>query len=137
MKKQRVQKTGKTEQNKVPGEWLYLAKESVTIRQIEQAIGETYEKELWEEAGVLEVAFAEASSMDFEHVKIHPKDELTRDYVAKEGCSEVFLVTFVPEEFGRAKEVMNWIIKACGGMFCGDTEDFLPVERGESDTFAK
>lgn len=115
---------------KVPGEWLYLAKEGVTIRQIEQAVGEFFEKELWEEAGVLEIAFAKASSMDFEHVKIHPKDELTRAYVAKEGCAEVFLVTFVPEDYGRAQEVMKRIIKACGGMFCGDTEDFLPVERG-------
>lgn len=115
---------------KVPGEWLYLAKEGITIRQIEQAAGDAYEKELWEEAGVLEIAFAKASSMDFEHVKIHPKDELTRAYVAKEGCAEVFLVTFAPEEYGRAKDVMKQIIKVCGGMFCGDTEDFLPVERG-------
>lgn len=137
MKKQREQKMRKTEQTKVPGEWLYLAKEGITIRQIEQAIGEVYEKELWEEAGVLEVAFGEGTTMDFEHVKIHPKDELTRAYVAKEGCTEVFLVTFAPEEFARAKEVMNGIIKACGGMFCGDTEDFWPVERGESNTFAK
>lgn len=122
---------------KVPGEWLYLAKEGITIRQIEQAVGEAYEKELWEEAGVLEVAFAKASSMDFEHVKIHPKDELTRAYVDKEGYAEVFLVTFAPEEYERAKEVMKRIMKACGGMFCGDTEDFSPVERGEADTFAK
>lgn len=131
MKKQKMPRLQKTEKTNVPGEWLYLAKEGITIRRIEQAIGEAYEKELWEEAGVLEVAFAEASSMDFEHVKIHPKDELTRDYVAKEGCAEVFLVTFVPEEYDRAQEVMKRIIKACGGMFCGDTEDFQPVERGE------
>lgn len=127
MKKQKVQKM---ESAKTPGEWLYLAKEGVTIRQIERAIGESYEIELWEEAGVLEVAFAETSSMDFEHVKIHPKDELTRDYVAKEGCAEVFLVTFVPEEYERAREIMSQIMKACGGMFCGDTEDFMPVVRG-------
>lgn len=127
MKKQKVQKPEKTA---VPGEWLYLAKEGVTIRRIERAIGESYEMELWEEAGVLEVAFAEASSMDFEHVKIHPKDELTRAYVAKEGCAEVFLVTFAPEEYERAREIMNQIMTACGGMFCGDTEDFMPVVRG-------
>lgn len=128
MEKQQMKKTEKTA---VPGEWLYLAKEGVTVRQIEQVIGESYEMELWEEAGVLEVVFAEKSSMDFEHVKIHPKDELTRAYVAKEGCTEVFLVTFAPEDYARAKEIMNQIMKACGGMFCGDTEDFMPVVRGE------
>lgn len=128
MKKQKTQKTGNAV---VPGEWLYLTKEGVTVRQIEQAIDTSYEMEIWEEAGVLEVAFAETSSMDFEHAKIHPKDELTRAYVEKEGCTEVFLVTFAPEEYERAKGIMKQIIKACGGLFCGDTEDFMPVVRGE------
>lgn len=127
----KIQKSQKTDKNPMPGEWLYLAKEETGIRQIGQAIAEYYETELWEEAGVLEVLFPESTSMDFEYAKIHPKDEVTRTYVEKEGYAEVFLVTFAPEEYELAEKVMNQIVKVCGGMFCGDTEDFMPVVRGE------
>lgn len=113
----------------IPGEWLYLNKDGSTVRQIATALEAEYEIEIWEDAGVLEVVLADGGSMDVEHTKIHPKDEMTRAFVEKEGYSEVFLVTFLPEEYLSVEKVMHKIMQVCGGMFCGDTEDFNPVIR--------
>lgn len=109
------------------GEWLYLAKEGVSVRQIANAVEGCYEIELWEEAGVLEIILTEGASMDVEHTKIHPADELTQAFVKKQGCTEVFLVTFLPEHHGMAENIMRRILAECGGIFCGDTVDFEPV----------
>lgn len=125
------QNNGKTAKATVPGEWLYLAKAKVSVREIADALPETYEIEIWEEAGVLEIMIREGVSVDIEHVKIHPKDELTCRFVGEMGYEEVFLVTFAPEEYDCVKKLMQQIMSACGGMFCGDTEDFSPIMRGE------
>lgn len=127
-KKQNGQGQSKAEKVSVPGEWLYLAPEGVNIRQIAERV-KTYEIELWEEAGVLEITLDEGGSMDMEQVKIQPKDELTNTFVAQNGCEEVFLVTFAPEAYDGAKVVMERILSQCGGLFCGDTEDFEPKMR--------
>lgn len=113
----------------VLGEWLYLAPEGVDVIQIAKALDQKYDIELWEEAGVLEIIFGEKKSVDMEHVKIHPKDALTTEYVEKNGCKEVFLVTFDASEFTDVKPIMQQILTQCGGLFCGDTEDFEPVVR--------
>lgn len=118
----------------IPGEWLYLSKEGCSVRQIANELEKDYELEIWEDAGVLEIMLAQDVSMDVEHVKIHPKDEITHAFVEQEGYEEVFLVTFVPEEYQKAERAMQQIMGACGGMFCGDTEDFSPVVK---NTFSK
>lgn len=127
-KRQNRQGQSKAEKISVPGEWLYLAPEGVNVRRIAEGI-KTYEIELWEEAGVLEIALEEGSSMDMEQVKIQPKDELTNTFIDQNGCEEVFLVTFAPEVYDGAKVVMQLILSQCGGLFCGDTEDFEPRMR--------
>ncbi len=128
MKKQR---NSSAEKAAVPGEWLYLTKTGVCVREIADAISVTCETEIWEDAGVLEIVLSEKSSVDMEHVRINPKDELTRTFVKEAGYEEVFLVTFAPEEYTCVEKIMRQIMAVCGGMFCGDTEDFLPVVRGE------
>lgn len=124
------QKQVKKESPAVPGEWLYLAPEGVTVRGIAGAIRKKDAIELWEEAGVLEIELGERSSFDMEHATIHPKDAFTRSFVEENGCTEVYLVTFAPENYDGAKEIMQQILDGCGGLFCGDTEDFAPVIRG-------
>lgn len=114
----------------IPGEWLYLAPEGVTAAQIAGSLGCEYDIELWEEAGVVEITFGDRKSVDLEHVTVQPKDELTRNYVAENGCKEVFLVTFDASEFASVKSIMQQILAQCRGLFCGDTEDFEPVVRG-------
>lgn len=126
------QKNLVTKKVTIPGEWLYLGKEGCSVRQIADTLDKDYELEIWEDAGVLEIILTQEVSMDMEHVKIHPKDEITRAFVEKEGCEEVFLVTFAPEEYEKAECVMRKIMDACGGMFCGDTEDFRPVVKSLS-----
>lgn len=125
------QKNPKTEKPVVPGGWLYLAKAGMRVREIADAVSDTWETEIWEDAGVLEIVLAEKSSVDMEHVRINPKDELTRAFVKEAGYEEVFLVTFAPDEYTRVEKIMRQIMAVCGGMFCGDTEDFLPIVRGE------
>lgn len=129
MKKQSEHNKTKINGGAVPGEWLYLAPEGVDAAQIARILEQKYDIELWEEAGVLEIVFGEKKSVDMEHVKIHPKDALTMDYIEKNGCKEVFLVTFDASEFADVKPVMQQILSQCGGLFCGDTEDFEPVVR--------
>lgn len=131
MKRPEKQKGAKVQTPSVPGEWLYLAPEGITVRRIAESMEERDGIELWEEAGVLEIEISEGSSMDMERVGIHPKDELTRRFVEKNGCKEVFLVTFAPEEYEGAAARMQRILSRCGGLFCGDTEDFTPVMRAE------
>lgn len=126
-KKQMKQtKQSKTERVTVPGEWLYVAPEGVNARRIADVIP-NQEMELWEEAGVIEIMVSEKQSVDIEHVRIHPKDELTRAFVESHGCSEVFLVTFPSEIYEQTLSVMRQILAECGGLFCGDNEDFSPV----------
>lgn len=116
----------------IPGEWLYFSPKEVTVRQIAALLpNDLYELEIWEEAGVLEVEIGDACSVDIEHTQIHPRDEITHAFARENHCKEVFLVTFVPEHYEKAKEVMLQILKGNGGLFCGDTEDFSPILKKE------
>lgn len=115
----------------VPGEWLYLAPEGVSTAGIGEALGDSYQFEIWAEAGVLEVQFLEDARLDIEQTQIHPKDEITKNFAEENGCGSIFLVTFLPEHFEEAKKIMQCILSDLGGLFCGDTEDFMPVIRGE------
>lgn len=118
----------KREQKKtVPGEWLYFLPEEHTARGLYEALADGFAEELWEEAGVLEIQIGGGGVMDLEAAQIHPKDEITRLYAEKNGCTQVFLVTFVPEDYEKAEKVMQKLIAAAGGFFCGDTEDFTPI----------
>lgn len=113
----------------VPGEWLYMSTEEQHVSDIRQAFApdSSYDIEVWEEAGVLEIGWAEKSSFDMEETEVHPKDEITAAFVSERGVKTVFLVTFKPEDYEEAKKIMQTICEGCGGFFCGDTEDFTPV----------
>lgn len=117
--------------NKV-GDWLYFTPEEVSARQIMEAVlaGEAEgaeNVEIWEEIGVLEIALPSGHSVDFEAATIHPKDEITKAFAEEKGAKTVFLVTFLPEDYKEATEIMDKVIAKTGGFFCGDTEDFTPV----------
>lgn len=135
MKQQSKPEKIKKEKRTAPGEWLYFAPANVTVRSIYDVLtdenGESgtdsYEVEIWEDAGVLEVGLNDGASLDIEQAKIPPKDEITAAFAKEHGCENVFLVTLKPEEFETAKKAMNKIAASLGGLFCGDTEDFTPV----------
>ena len=112
----------------IPGDWLYMTPEDVNIRQLKDALEEaSYEVEIWEDAGVLEIGMSEGASVDIETAQIHPKDEVTASFAAEHQVKTVFLVTFKPETYEEAKLVMRKIMEKTGGFFCGDTEDFTPM----------
>ena len=111
----------------VPGEWLYFAPEAVDVRQIADVLDGTCELEIWQEAGVLEIMYGGESSMDMEEGTIHPKDQVTAAFAEEHDCDRVYLVTFSAEEYEKVLPVMRHILQECGGIFCGDTEDFMPL----------
>lgn len=130
MKKAGQGATGKAASMKkadVPGEWLYLAPETVGVRQIADVLEGTCEMEIWQEAGVLEIMYGGEASMDMEEGKIHPRDQVTAVFAEEHGCNRVYLVTFSAEEYEKVLPVMRHILQECGGIFCGDTEDFKPI----------
>ncbi len=118
--------------NAVPGEWLYMSENELTVRDLMEVFvgNDVYEIEIWEEAGVLEIGMKDGNSVDIEAAKIHEKDEITAAFAAKNHVKTVFLVTFKPEAYEEAKDVMKKIIAKTGGFFCGDTEDFKPRFEG-------
>lgn len=115
-------------QKTIPGDWLYMTPEDVNIRQLKDALEEaSYEVEIWEDAGVLEILLKEKSSMDVETASIHPKDTITQQFANAHQVKNVFLVTFQPDDYEDAERVMKTVTGKLGGFFCGDTEDFTPV----------
>lgn len=111
------------------GNWLYFCPTEQTIRGIYEILKEQNETEIWEEAGVMEVLLGEKSSLDIETAEIYPEDEVTQAFAKEQGANSVFLITFVPEDYELAKKVMKQILEQFGGIFCGDTEDFMPQVR--------
>lgn len=114
---------------KVIGDWIYFCPEEITIRGLYEIFAERDDVEIWEEAGVLEIPIGEKSSFDVESAQIHPKDEITLQFAAERGIKNVFMVTFVPEDYEKAEQIMKQIMLKFGGLFCGDTEDFMPQLR--------
>ena len=126
MKKTETKKPEKKIQNQVTGEWLYFCPLEATVKTICEIFSNTDNVELWEEAGVLEISLGEKGSFDVETTQIHPKDEVTLQFAEELGTKSVFLVTFSPEDYEDAKMIMRQILDTFGGLFCGDTEDFMP-----------
>lgn len=120
-------RAGEKERGRCAGEWLYLAPETVGVRQIADVLEGTCEMEIWQEAGVLEIMYGGEASMDMEEGKIHPRDQVTAVFAEEHGCNRVYLVTFSAEEYEKVLPVMRHILQECGGIFCGDTEDFKPI----------
>ena len=126
-RKDRSRAQEKKKEAGVPGEWLYLAPETVGVRQIADVLEGTCEMEIWQEAGVLEIMYGGEASMDMEEGKIHPRDQVTAAFAEEHDCDRVYLVTFSAEEYEKVLPVMRHILQECGGIFCGDTEDFKPL----------
>lgn len=122
-------KKNKTPKIQKPGDWLYMCPKELELAQIKDALEKEYSVEFWEEAGVLEVELKteESASVDFETVDMHRADEVTAEYMDANDVKMVFLVSIRPESFEAAKVVMEKVIAVCGGFFCGDTADFMPV----------
>jgi len=111
------------------GDWLYFCPTEITVRNLYDIFIDREDVEIWEEAGVLEIPMDEKSSFDVEAAQIHPKDEITKQFADEQGAKCVFLATFMPEDYDKAEQIMKQILEKFGGLFCGDTEDFMPQMR--------
>lgn len=125
--KSKLAKIKKTKQPDYPKDWLYMCRKTIELSRIKEILSSEYSIEYWEEAGVLEVELNEEASVDFETVERSRADDVTSEYMEKQGIQSVFLVSIRPEHFDAAKIVMEKVIGAEGGFFCGDTADFMPV----------
>lgn len=114
---------------KAIGDWLYFCPEEITVRGLYEIFADVADVEIWEDAGVLEIPIGEKSSFDVESAQIHPKDEITLLFASEQAAKCVFLTTFSPEDYDKAEQIMKRILGKFGGVFCGDTEDFMPQLR--------
>ncbi len=96
-------KKGKSIPPKGPLEWIYEIDGDKGMRDLyrEMADGTGYKVEYWEEAGVLEISFAEIGGIDMEQ----SEEE------------DVLWVTVSPKDYDGAMAAMKEIEKVCGGKF--------------------
>lgn len=129
-----------TPEKKVPEEWLYLAMEGVSLRDLYQCLKEEngWKAEYWDAAEVLEISIPEAGSVDLEAMEADPEDGELHSYMEETGAEKVYAVTVMPEYFEKAEAVMQHLVEKTGGIFCGDTEGFLPeIKASGQDTDRK
>lgn len=112
---------------KMPGEWLYLNKKELSLRNIYELFKEEETAEYWEAAGVLEISLPESGTLDMEDLEGTLGDEEGDAYLKENEIHTVAAVTIRPEDYEKAKAVMLRITEKLGGYFCGDTADFTPV----------
>ena len=124
-----AEKTKSTGKKLIVGDWLYFCPQEISVRELYEIFADLNGVEIWDEAGVLEIPMGEKSSFDVETAQIHPKDEITQQFATEQGAKSVFLITFVPEDYEKAEVIMKQTLGKFGGLFCGDTEDFMPQVR--------
>ena len=117
-----AKQNGKKQQ--MTGDWLYFCPAEIGVRELHDVLSTEYETEIWEDAGVLEISIPEAGSVDVE--ELIELDEFLEAYMAERELKTVFAVTLKPDEYEKAKLVMEKIKDTIGGYFCGDTDDFQP-----------
>lgn len=136
-KKSNVNPRTKNQKNKaatanVPDGWLYMSDTEMTAAAIKEVLTDiAYQVEYWEAAQVLEITLGERSSMDVEVIEPCLGEANADAFLEKHQVKFLCYVTFPPEDFEAAKSVMEHICDRIGGFFCGDTEDFIPVIKGQ------
>lgn len=116
-----------TPQLSFPRHWYYMADREIDVENIKNALdSEPYSIEIWKEAGVLEVEIEEKASIDFEECDLDLRDDYSNQFLQEHKTKILFFVTVPTVEFAKSEAVMKKIVAACGGMFCADTEDFMP-----------
>lgn len=116
---------------KLPSQWLFVAKEDVTARDVKNALEdyEGVELEIWEAAGIVEVVLSDGKSIDFEQTEADLRDEYSNAFLAKEQAKALFYVTIHPDSAQLVMSVMKHVLGKIPGLFCGDTDDFSPFVR--------
>ena len=83
---------------KMPGEWLYLNKEELSLRKIYELFEEKQTAEYWEAAGVLEISLPESGTLDMEDLEGTLGDVEGDAYLKEHESHAVAAVTMRPED---------------------------------------
>lgn len=127
-KLKQIQQSSRKKAAEVPAQWFYMSAAESSAAAIKEALADTAcEVEYWEAAQVLEIVLGEGSSMDVEVLEPDFQDEYSNAFLTEHRIRFLCDVTFKPEDYDKAREVMEHICGRIGGFFCGDTEDFTPV----------
>ena len=118
---------------KLPSQWLFVAKEEVTARDVKVSREdyEGVELEIWDAAGIVEVVLSDGKSIDFEQTEVDLHDEYSNEFLAKQQAKALFYVTIHPDSAELVKPVMKHVLAKIPGVFCGDTDDFSPFVRAD------
>lgn len=118
---------------KLPSQWLFVAKEEVTVRDVKNALDDCagVELEIWEAVGIVEVVLNDGKSIDFEQTEVDLHDEYSNEFLAKQKAKALFYVTIHPDSADLVMPVMKHVLGKIEGLFCGDTDNFEPFVRGE------
>lgn len=123
-----IKQSNRKKAAEVPAQWFYMSAAESSAAAIKEALADTAcAVEYWEAAQVLEIVLGEGSSMDVEVLEPDFQDEYSNAFLTEHRIRFLCDVTFKPEDYDKAREVMEHICGRIGGFFCGDTEDFTPV----------
>lgn len=115
-----------------PVDWFYMSDQEMTAAALKEALADTaYKVEYWEAAQVLEIALGEGGCLDVEVMEPCLGEEKADAFLKEHQVKFLCYVTFQPENYEVARSVMEHICGKLGGFFCGDTEDFTPVIKGQ------
>ena len=130
--KKKIHKVKQKETPKILVEWLYLTAGAPALRRLYGYLQEKKDREaqLWEEAGVLEIGLPGGGSVDVELFPEEEWDEELAAYAAEQQADQVYTVTFTEADGAEAQAAMEELADEAGGVFCRDTEDFLPRIKG-------
>lgn len=118
---------------KLPSQWLFVAKEEVSARDVKNALEDLgdIELEIWDAVGIVEVVLSDGKSIDFEQTEVDLGDDYSNEFLEKQKAKALFYVTIHPDSANLAQPVMRHVLSKIQGVFCGDTDDFEPFVRGD------
>ena len=111
--------------------YFLMSQGDIDIKDINDAVKDEYETEIWPDSGIMEVLIAENGSMDFEEIEAEFEDDFSNDFLLKHNIQKVFYVTFKSEFESSAKYIMELICNSNLGFFCCDSPDFTPIIKKE------
>lgn len=111
-------------------EWLFLTTEDTDVAALKNILEETYELEVWEAAGVLEVTLPSGAGVDFEETSVRDNDILLLEQMEAENMQRIYLVTVGTESKEEFRTLFQKILSEMEGLFLADNESLNPVMRG-------
>ena len=113
----------------ISGDWFFMSSKDINARMIYDVLKDkiSLPMNIWEEAKVLEIELTGKESIDFEQLNPYFKDDFGSNFLKEHSITTLFMVTFPPVQYEKAKDVMGMILDSLEGFFCADSEDFTPM----------